>query len=66
MTRAFDAQQMRLLRADSPRPRIPENNSLGHADFLQGIRFRAEVVRSWAQRKPPQSAYAQFELHAAL
>lgn len=61
----FDAQQMRLLQADSPPPRIPENNILGHADVLQGIRLRAEVVRSWAQRKPPQSAGAQFELHTA-
>jgi hypothetical protein len=36
-----------------------------HATPLRGMRFRAEVVRSWANRKPPQSASANFELRAA-
>jgi|HubBroStandDraft_5_1064220.scaffolds.fasta_scaffold129794_2 hypothetical protein len=44
---------------------IPENNIVGHADLFQGVRLRAEVLRSWRQRKPPQSVDAQFELRAA-
>jgi hypothetical protein len=47
-------------------PHIPENNMVSHADLLQGIQFRAEVLRSWRQRKPPQSVDAQFELRAAI
>ncbi len=47
-------------------PLIPENNIVSHADLLQGMQFRAEVLRSWRQRKPPQSVDAQFELRAAL
>jgi hypothetical protein len=45
---------------------IPSNHEVSHADFLQGIEVRAEVLRSWQQRKPPQSARAQFDLRAAL
>jgi hypothetical protein len=45
---------------------IPKNNAVGHAALLRGMRFRAEVVRSWAQRKPPQSAGVNFELRTAL
>ena len=45
---------------------IPENKIVSHADLLQGMQFRAEVLRSWRQRKPPQSVDAQFELRAAL
>jgi len=45
---------------------IPKNNVVGHAALLRGIRFRAEVVRSWAQRKPPQSIGISFELRSAL
>lgn len=48
-----------------PSPHIPENNVVGHADLLQGMRSRAEVLRSWRQRKP-QAVDAQFELRAAL
>ncbi len=33
-----------------------------HAALLRGVRFRAEVVRSWSLRKPPHSVGAQFEL----
>ena len=47
-------------------PHIPENNVVGHAALFRGMRFRAEVVRSWAQRKPPQSAGVSFELRTAL
>lgn len=47
-------------------PHIPENNMVGHAGLLQGMRLRAEVLRSWRQRKPPQSADTQFELRTAL
>lgn len=52
--------------AETQRPHIPENNIVGHADLFQGMRLRAEVLRSWRQRKPPQSVDAQFELRAAL
>ena len=41
-------------------------NQVSHAVLFRGMRFRAEVVRSWAQRKPPQSLGARFELRAAL
>jgi hypothetical protein len=43
-----------------------ENYPPPHAMPLRGMRFRAEVVRSWANRKPPQSAGANFELRTAL
>jgi hypothetical protein len=45
---------------------IPKNHRVGHAALLRGMRFRAEVVRAWGQRKPPQSASANFELRTAL
>ena len=44
---------------------IPENNAVGHAALLRGMQLRAEVVRTWAQRKPAQRANANFELCAA-
>ena len=47
-------------------PQILKNNGVGHAALLRGMRFRAEVVRSWAQRKPPQSVGVSFELRSAL
>lgn len=43
-----------------------ENHPPPHATPLRGMRFRAEVVRSWANRKPPQSASVNFELRTAL
>jgi hypothetical protein len=61
-------------------PEVPENNAVGHAALLRGMRLRAEVVRcfapssakaaldgdpGWTQRKPVQSASANFELRAA-
>jgi hypothetical protein len=47
-------------------PNIPQPNAVGHADLLRGMRFRAEVLRSGARRKSPQSVNAQFELRTAL
>jgi hypothetical protein len=46
-------------------PHIPENSLVSHAVLLRGMCLRAEVVRSWTQRKPVQSASARFELHAS-
>jgi hypothetical protein len=51
-------------------PRGPETEekscssraAVTHALLLRGVSFRAEVVRSWAQRKAPHSVGAQFEL----
>ena len=43
-------------------PQIPEHNFVSHADLLEGIGIRAEVIRSWQRRKPPQSAHTQFDL----
>ena len=45
---------------------IPKNCAVGHAALLRGMGFRAEMVRSWGQRKPPQSAGTNFELRTAL
>lgn len=55
----------RTTRPDEPIRHIPKNDVVGHAALLRGMRFRAEVVRSWAQRKPPQSAGVSFELRTA-
>jgi hypothetical protein len=43
---------------------IPPVNEVSHAALLGGLRLRAEVLRSGAQRKPVQSAGAGFELRA--
>ncbi|HTZ89670.1 MAG TPA: hypothetical protein VMA71_04980 [Alloacidobacterium sp.] len=48
------------------RPQIPQAFAVSHAALLHGMRLRAEVVRSWTRRKPPQSVGTQFELHAAI
>ena len=45
---------------------LPQPNFVGHAARLRGMRFGAEVVRSWAQRKPPQSVGTNFELRTAI
>jgi recombination protein RecA len=45
---------------------FPKQFAVSHATLLRGLRLRAEVVRSWAQRKPPQSVGADVELRAAL
>jgi len=48
------------------RTQLPENNVVSHAALLRRMNFRAEVVRSWMQRKPPHAAGARFELRVAL
>ncbi len=48
------------------RTQIPDNNVVSHAALLRRMNFRAEVVRSWAQRKPPDSVGVRFGLRAAL
>jgi RecA DNA recombination protein len=50
-----------LSKADSA---IPPVNTVSHATFLRGMQLRAEVLRSWAQRKPMHSVGADFELRA--
>jgi hypothetical protein len=40
----------------------PSRVAVTHALLLRGMRFHAEVVRSWSQRKPPRSVGAQVEL----
>ncbi len=47
-------------------PQLPKTTVVSHAALLRGMRFRANIVRSWAQRKPPQSAGVQVELRTAL
>jgi hypothetical protein len=49
----------------NPLPQIPESNAVSHAALLRGMRFRADVLRSWAQRKPARSVGACFELRTA-
>ena len=44
---------------------IPSANGVSHAALLRGMQLRAEVVRSWVQRKPMHSVGANFELRAA-
>lgn len=44
---------------------IPTTSIVSHAALLRGMQLRAEVVRSWAQRKPMHSVGANFELRAA-
>jgi hypothetical protein len=50
-----------LSREDSS---IPVSNVVSHAALLHGVQLRAEVMRSWAQRKPMHSVGAGFELRA--
>lgn len=67
---SMPSTQLRFVHSAPSKPTpalfIPSNHEVSHADFLQGIEVRAEVLRSWQQRKPPQSARAQFDLRAAL
>ena len=44
---------------------ISANNVVSHAALLKGMRLHAEVLRSWTQRKPMQSADASFRLSVA-
>ena len=46
-------------------PAIPSTNMVSHAALLSGMQLRAEVLRSWTQRKPMHSVGADFELRAA-
>jgi hypothetical protein len=45
-------------------PSIPPTNMVSHATLLRGMQLRAEVLRSWSQRKPMHSVNTNFELHA--
>lgn len=45
-------------------PSIPPTNMVSHAALLRGMQLRAEVVRSWSQRKPMHSVSTDFELRA--
>ncbi len=45
-------------------PAIPPINMVSHAALLRGMQLRAEVVRSWSQRKPMHSVSTDFELRA--
>jgi hypothetical protein len=44
---------------------FPPTNVVSHAALLRGMQLRAEVVRSWSQRKPVHSVGANFELRSA-
>ncbi len=46
-------------------PAIPPTSLVSHAALLRGMQLRAEVLRSWAQRKPMHSVGTNFELRAA-
>ena len=46
-------------------PAIPPTNIVSHAALLRGMQLRAEVERSWTERKPMHSVGAGFELRAA-
>lgn len=59
------ASRPETLRLIRPEPALPENSLVHHAALLQGMHLRAEVLRSWTQRKPMQSAGTRFKLHAA-
>jgi hypothetical protein len=61
-----DAKGGECLLAGDRQAYILEKNVVSHAAVLRGMNFRAEVVRSWAQRKPPHSAGVRFGLQAAL
>ncbi len=43
-------------------PALPPVNMVRHAALLHGMQLRAEVVRSWTERKPMHSVGANFEL----
>jgi hypothetical protein len=55
-------QGWRVMRSDHA---IPENSVVSHAALLNSLLLRAEVVRSWTQRKPMQSEMANFKLRAS-
>lgn len=43
---------------------VPSANPVSHAAILHSMQLQAEVVRSWAQRKPVQSVTTRFHLQA--
>lgn len=45
---------------------VPANHAVSHAAILREVHFRAEVERSWAQRKPAQAAGTRFELSTSF
>jgi recombination protein RecA len=49
----------KVLRREAPA--VPPNNIVSHAALLRGMQLRAEVERSWTQRKPVHSVRADFE-----
>ncbi len=51
---------------EEPQIQLPENPAVSHATLLRGMNFRAEVVRSWTQRRPAHSAGVSFGLRAAM
>ncbi len=61
-----DAKGWKGSLAEGRQAHILEKNVVSHAAVLRGMNFRAEVVRSWAQRKPPHSAGVCFGLQVAL
>lgn len=68
ITRAF-ASKSRFINLRHPEAAglggVSKNVPPSHAMPLRGMRFRAEVIRSWANRKPPQPAGINFELRTA-
>jgi hypothetical protein len=46
-------------------PAVPPTNIVSHATLLRGMQLRAEVERSWTERKPVHFVGAGFELRAA-
>ena len=64
----LQTQQVCASEASAPagNGRVPKKPSVSHAALLRGVSFRAQVERSWAQRKPPQSNGIAFEVHAAV
>lgn len=55
-----------FVHGEEPQIQLPENPTVSHATLLRGMNFRAEVVRSWTQRRPPHSAGVSFGLRAAM
>ena len=41
---------------------VPSENIVSHAALLRGMQVRAQIVRSWMQRKPVQPAGALFSM----
>lgn len=46
-------------------PAVPPPTAVSHAALLRGLALHVEILRSWSQRKPVQSAGTDFSLHAA-